>query len=47
MISFELTISHSIQGNLFLSMNQPEAAVAAYRGAQELRPDLRSYQGLL
>lgn len=27
-------------------MNRPEAAVAAFRGAQELRPDLRSYQGV-
>ncbi|CAI9776865.1 unnamed protein product [Fraxinus pennsylvanica] len=36
-----------MKGNLFLSMNQPEAAVLAYRGAQELRPDLRSYQGLV
>ncbi|KAK6130462.1 hypothetical protein DH2020_035800 [Rehmannia glutinosa] len=34
-------------GNLYLSMNRPEAAVIAYRGAQELRPDLRSYQGLV
>ncbi|XP_073313732.1 anaphase-promoting complex subunit 7-like isoform X4 [Primulina huaijiensis] len=36
-----------MKGNLFLSMNRPEAAVIAYRGAQELRPDLRSYQGLV
>lgn len=36
-----------MKGNLFLSMNRPEAAVAAFRGAQELRPDLRSYQGLV
>ncbi|GMH08334.1 hypothetical protein Nepgr_010174 [Nepenthes gracilis] len=36
-----------IKGNLLLSMNQPEAAVAAFRAAQELRPDLRSYQGLV
>nr|GMD72194.1 anaphase-promoting complex subunit 7 [Ipomoea batatas] len=34
-----------MKGNLFLSMNRPEAAVIAFRGAQELRPDLRSYQG--
>lgn len=34
------------QGNLLLLMNRPEAAVAAFRGAQELRPDLRSYQGV-
>lgn len=37
----------NIQGNLFLSMNRPETAVFAFRGAQELRPDLRSYQGQL
>ncbi|XP_019179757.1 PREDICTED: anaphase-promoting complex subunit 7 [Ipomoea nil] len=36
-----------MKGNLFLSMNRPEAAVIAFRGAQELRPDLRSYQGLV
>ncbi|KAK6117317.1 hypothetical protein DH2020_048908 [Rehmannia glutinosa] len=36
-----------MKGNLYLSMNRPEAAVIAYRGAQELRPDLRSYQGLV
>lgn len=33
------------QGNLFLSLNRPDAAVTAFRGAQELKPDLRSYQG--
>ncbi|KAK1417875.1 hypothetical protein QVD17_27009 [Tagetes erecta] len=38
---------HIVKGNLFLSMNQPEAAVAAFRCAQELRSDLRSYQGLV
>nr|KAJ0206585.1 hypothetical protein LSAT_V11C500254080 [Lactuca sativa] len=38
---------HIVKGNLFLSMNQPEAAVVAFRSAQELRPDLRSYQGLV
>lgn len=27
-------------------MNRPEAAVLAFRGARELRPDLRSYQGV-
>lgn len=37
----------SFQGNLFLSMNRPEAAVIAFRGAQELRADLRSYQGVI
>ncbi|PSR92636.1 Anaphase-promoting complex subunit like [Actinidia chinensis var. chinensis] len=36
-----------MKGNFFLSMNRPEAAVVAFRGAQELRPDLRSYQGLV
>lgn len=33
------------QGNLLLALKRPEAAVIAFRGAQELRPDLRSYQG--
>lgn len=33
------------QGNLFLSFNRPDAAATAFRAAQELRPDLRSYQG--
>ncbi|XP_073526364.1 uncharacterized protein [Phyllobates terribilis] len=36
-----------MKGNLYLSMNRPEAAVMAFRTAQELRPDLRSYQGLV
>lgn len=27
-------------------MKQPEAAVSAFRNAQELRPDIRSYQGV-
>ncbi|KAK4379996.1 hypothetical protein RND71_001858 [Anisodus tanguticus] len=40
-------LSYSEKGNLFLSMNRPEAAVIAFRGAQELRPDLPSYQGLV
>lgn len=35
-----------IQGNLLLTMKRAEAAVPAFRGAQELRPDIRSYQGL-
>ncbi|KAG5628200.1 hypothetical protein H5410_013418 [Solanum commersonii] len=35
-----------MKGNLYLSMNRPEAAVVAFRGAQELRPDLRSYQAI-
>ncbi|GFY85245.1 tetratricopeptide repeat (TPR)-containing protein [Actinidia rufa] len=38
---------HYKQGNLFFSMNQPEAAVVAFGRAQELRPDLRSYQEAL
>ncbi|KAE9455256.1 hypothetical protein C3L33_12852, partial [Rhododendron williamsianum] len=38
---------HIMKGNLFLSMNRPEAAVVVFRGAQALRPDLRSYQGLV
>ncbi|XAR57116.1 hypothetical protein NMG60_11025146 [Bertholletia excelsa] len=36
-----------MKGNLSLSMNRPDIAVVAFRGAQELRPDLRSYQGLV
>lgn len=28
-------------------MNRPDAAVVAFRGAQELKPDLRSYQGVI
>ncbi|XP_050220348.1 anaphase-promoting complex subunit 7 isoform X2 [Mercurialis annua] len=36
-----------MKGNLLLSLKRPESAVIAFRGAQELRPDLRSYQGLV
>lgn len=36
-----------MKGNLLLAMKQPEAAVSAFRNAQELRPDIRSYQGLV
>lgn len=36
-----------IQGNLLLTMKRAEAAVSAFRAAQELRPDIRSYQGLI
>ncbi|XP_054806558.1 anaphase-promoting complex subunit 7 isoform X2 [Prosopis cineraria] len=36
-----------MKGNLLLNMKRPEAAVVAFRGAQELRPDIRSYQGLV
>ena len=32
---------------MYLSANQPDAAVVAFRGAQELKPDLRSYQGMI
>jgi hypothetical protein len=35
----------SFQGNLLLTAKQAEAAVVAFRGALELRPDIRSYQG--
>ncbi|OVA04341.1 Tetratricopeptide TPR-1 [Macleaya cordata] len=38
---------HIMKGNLFLSLGRPDAAVTAFRAAQELRPDLRSYQGLV
>ncbi|KAK1292177.1 Anaphase-promoting complex subunit 7 [Acorus calamus] len=38
---------HIMKGNLCLLLNRPDAAVTAFRGAQELRPDLRSYQGLV
>uniref|UniRef100_A0A0A0KED2 Anaphase-promoting complex subunit 7 n=1 Tax=Cucumis sativus TaxID=3659 RepID=A0A0A0KED2_CUCSA len=36
-----------MKGNLLLAMKQPDAAVSAFRNAQELRPDIRSYQGLV
>ncbi|KAL1288858.1 hypothetical protein HN51_057317 [Arachis hypogaea] len=36
-----------MKGNLLLTMKRAEAAVSAFRGAQELRPDIRSYQGLV
>lgn len=35
----------SFQGNLLLTAKRAEAAVIAFRGALELRPDIRSYQG--
>ncbi|KAG6536248.1 anaphase-promoting complex subunit 7-like [Zingiber officinale] len=38
---------HIMKGNLYLSLNRPDAAVTAFRAAQELRSDLRSYQGLV
>ncbi|KAK6913799.1 hypothetical protein RJ641_021120 [Dillenia turbinata] len=40
-------LGYIVKGNLLLSMNRPESAVIAFRGAQDLRPDLRSYQGLV
>jgi anaphase-promoting complex subunit 7 len=33
------------QGNLCLALNRSEAAVMAFRRAQALKADLRSYQG--
>ncbi|KAK4800320.1 hypothetical protein SAY86_020807 [Trapa natans] len=36
-----------MKGNLSLSMGRLEASVIAFRVAQELRPDLRTYQGLV
>ncbi|KAL5712896.1 Anaphase-promoting complex subunit 7 [Ranunculus cassubicifolius] len=36
-----------MKGNLYLALGRPDAAVTAFRAAQELRPDLRSYQGLV
>lgn len=36
-----------MKGNLLLSLNRPDAAAAAFRNAQELKPDLRSYIGLV
>lgn len=38
-------ISSSFQGNLLLTVKRAEDAVVAFRSAQELRPDIRSYQG--
>ncbi|OEL14052.1 Anaphase-promoting complex subunit 7 [Dichanthelium oligosanthes] len=35
-----------MKGNLHLSLNRPDLAVTDFRGAQELRADLRSYQAL-
>ncbi|KAK2646331.1 hypothetical protein Ddye_021526 [Dipteronia dyeriana] len=37
-------LSYAEKGNLLLSMKRPEVAVFAFRLAQELRPDLHSYQ---
>ncbi|XP_027363285.1 anaphase-promoting complex subunit 7 isoform X2 [Abrus precatorius] len=36
-----------MKGNLLLTMKRADAAVSAFRAAQELRPDIRSYQVLV
>jgi len=36
-----------MKGNLLLQAKRPEAAAIAFRAAQNLRSDLRSYQGLV
>lgn len=36
-----------MKGHLLLTTKQAESAVIAFRGAQELRPDIRSYEGLV
>ncbi|XP_068496602.1 anaphase-promoting complex subunit 7 isoform X2 [Phaseolus vulgaris] len=41
------SLQYAEQGNLLLTMKRAEAAVSAFRAAQELRPDIRSYQGLV
>nr|XP_023889823.1 anaphase-promoting complex subunit 7 [Quercus suber] len=38
---------HIMKGNLSLTAKRAETAVVAFRSAQELRPDIRSYQGLV
>ncbi|XP_074320804.1 anaphase-promoting complex subunit 7 [Silene latifolia] len=38
---------HIMKGNLLLSLNRPDAAAGAFRNAHELKPDIRSYQGLV
>lgn len=38
---------HIMKGNLLLTAKRAEAAAVAFRSAQELRPDIRSYQGLV
>ncbi|KAK6930124.1 hypothetical protein RJ641_004218 [Dillenia turbinata] len=40
-------LGYIVKGSLLLSMNRPGSAVIAFRGVQDLRPDLRSYQGLV
>ncbi|KAH7290555.1 hypothetical protein KP509_30G053600 [Ceratopteris richardii] len=41
------SLAYIVKGNIALSMSRPEAALAAFRKAQSLKPDLRSYQGLV
>lgn len=41
------TSAYIVKGNICLTLNRPEAAVMAFRKAQQLKPDLRSYQGLV
>ncbi|KAG0599369.1 hypothetical protein M758_12G146900 [Ceratodon purpureus] len=41
------TSAYIVKGNISLALNRPEAAVMAFRKAQLLKPDLRSYQGLV
>ncbi|KAJ4749973.1 Anaphase-promoting complex subunit 7 [Rhynchospora pubera] len=38
---------HIMKGNLYMSLNRPEGAVAEFKIAQDLRADIRSYQGLV
>ena len=45
LIECDLRINCMSQGKILLSLKRPEAAVLAFRGAQDLRSDLRSYQG--
>ncbi|CAN0900561.1 Anaphase-promoting complex subunit 7 [Linum grandiflorum] len=40
-------LSYAEKGKILLSLKRPEAAVLAFRGAQDLRSDLRSYEGLV
>ncbi|XP_010548928.1 PREDICTED: anaphase-promoting complex subunit 7 [Tarenaya hassleriana] len=40
-------LGYVMKGNLLLSAKRPEAAAIAFRAAQNLRSDLRSYQGLV
>ncbi|CAL1397140.1 unnamed protein product [Linum trigynum] len=39
--------AYIMKGNILLSLKRPEVAVIAFRGAHDLRADLRSYQGLV